>query len=352
MNYDLPNGHEPGRAPASNNGGPDIPESTSANFGNSGLTPEGSGISNIDGMSGSDGANSTSGEPPESGSHLTPVNAASPDHENRRHLRAAPEPGPANRRAPVARWVLSLSEPLLTTREREVIDEQMAAFIDRNAQWSAYWFAGFLFDIASSLPDDDPWRRLSASVDLGLLSLGHTSPDPDTRLVFANPTGAVPDSPTGAVDVDGVRFGRVGNASDLVMSEMGDPAMDIGLVAVAEPLHDLASAIVGFSFANAEFLAAALTKIYHALWMADFADHDGRTGGEGFLDEAGGALRWLIHRRRVYTGQDDPFPTVCGFAWMARADRLVAGSRRISAELGLAQDAKIDDGSYGDMRGL
>lgn len=268
----------------------------------------------------------------------------------RPRLAAVPDENTADKRAPVARWVITLSEPLISTRQRDVADKNMAKFITRNSHWATAWFAGVISDIAQTLPPTDPWRRLSAFVDLAKISTGHSDADPETKASFTNERGVPAPDVTGAIRPDGEPFGGVHDSTDLVMGELGPADLDLGLAAVSDDIDDLTSAIIGFSASNTQALESVLARVYHHLWLAEFSGREERNAGEAFLEVTGEALRRLIHRRRAYTGNDDPFPTVAGFAWMARADRVVSGGRNIASEISLARDARIDPGSYEEMR--
>lgn len=267
----------------------------------------------------------------------------------RPRLAAVPENTTADKRAAVARWIVTLSEPLISTRARETADKNMSAFIATNSHWASAWFAGVISDIAQTLPPDDPWRQLSAFIDLAMISTGHTDSDPDSKESFTNDRGAAAPTQTGATRPDGQPFGGVQDSTDLVMGELGPNELDLGLAAVADDLDPLTSAIIGFSASNTQALESVLSRIYHHLWLAG-AFRDERHAGDVFLDVAGEALRRVIHRRRAYTGTDDPFPAVAGFAWMARADRVVSGHKNIASEITLSRDARIDPGSYETMR--
>jgi hypothetical protein len=257
---------------------------------------------------------------------------------------------PINGRSTVAKWVLTLSEPLVSTSQRIAIDKEMAAFVKKSPHWAANWFAGVLTDIMSTLPPADPWRRLSGTVDLAAIYDDAKESAEQGRVTFQNREGAKPLATTGAVLPDGSPFGTYTNATDLVMSELGEPVHDEKLIAVALGMDPLAAAILALAGSNVEALAATLDKIYHRLWTAEFSGHSNVDPGAAFLEAAGSALQWAIHRRRAYTGNDDPFPSILGFAWMARADRVTNGGRNIASELGLARDAKIDPSAYDDLK--
>jgi hypothetical protein len=254
-----------------------------------------------------------------------------------------------DRRGPVARWVMTLSEPLLSTERRMTLDDDMAAFISSNHQWAVYWFTGSIGDIVSTLPVNDPWRHLSASIDLTMISTGESSSDTEARMSFQNPRGQPAPVGTRAVFPDGRTFGSAADSSDLVLPDIGPPDSDIGLVALTEPLGDLSSALGGFATADVELFCSALGQVWHHLWIAEYSGGTSSAGSE-FLRAVAPVLRRFIHRRRLYTGLDDPFPTLAAFSWMARADRLISDPQQISAELGLAQDAAIEPGAYDALR--
>lgn len=266
------------------------------------------------------------------------------------HLRGVPEPTTADRRAPVARWVVTLCEPLVSTERRLQADTEMAQFVGSNSQWAAHWFAGFIVETLMTLPPDDPWRHLSATIDFGVISLGQSGLD-DNKVEFRNPRGAPSPTSTGSVLPSGQRFGTPEDSADIVSSAMGRADADIGLAALVDPLDDISSAIAGFATASVEAFDVILTKTYHHLWLSsDFGGQTEDPSGQRFLAAVAPVLRRFIHRRRVYTGLDDPYPSLAGFAWMARADRLMDGNRNISSELGLARSAAIDPGAYAELR--
>ncbi len=275
------------------------------------------------------------------------ADSASPSVE-RSTLAAVPDAAPADRRAPVARWAMSLAEPLISTSRRIVLDADLAAFTAGNPQWTTYWFAGLVSDLVATLPPEDPWRHLSASLDLGALSDGPAGEE--DRLSFDNPRGRAAPAGTGAVLPDGRRFGTAEDSADLLMPDIGPPDADIGVVALTEPLDPVAAALAGFATADTELFHAALARLWRRL-HADAVDHDGSPGAGGrWLAVVTPVLRRFIHRRRVYTGPEDPFPLVAAFSWMARADRLAAVAGPLSGERGLAAEGALRAGAYSDLR--
>lgn len=261
-----------------------------------------------------------------------------------------PDLAPADRRAPVARWMMTFAEPLLSTERRILLDADMAAFCAANIEWATCWFTGYLTDVASTLPPEDPWRHLSATLHLAVRS--PTVQDVRSeRISFDNPEGAPAPRDTGAVLPDGRPFGATSDSADLLTADIGPPSSDIGLVALTEPLGPVAAALAGFATADTDTFHSALMAYWRQL-QADGAENgDGRADpGVRFLGAVAPVLRRFIHRRRIYTGPDDPFPLVAGFAWLARADRLLAGSGGPIAELGLAAEGALRPGTYDDVR--
>ncbi|MGL5827743.1 MAG: hypothetical protein ACRCYU_23485 [Nocardioides sp.] len=253
------------------------------------------------------------------------------------------ESGVSDQRAAVARWVINLCEPLIATDTRAVVDDDMAKVVERAPKWVELWFAGWLRDLAMTLPADDPWRNLSATLDLSDLA----PPFGDS----VHEHGANPPPDTGARREDGEPFGSLYDSSDLVMPEQRDSTTDFTLAAVVEPLRPESAAILGLTGSTAEKLSGALGSLFHGLWIASLRK-SGKPAGPEFLAIVGAAVRWLAHRRRVYVGLDDPFVCVSGFAWMARADRLLAGTGVVTDDLALVQTGQIDESAYRDLRGI
>ena len=100
------------------------------------------------------------------------------------------------------RWATGLTEPLLSTAARVAADDAMRERAGRHPRWAAVLFAGALADVLTTLPPDDPWRRLSARI--GELRVG--SPPRDDLGTGAWRRGA-PGGPR--------RFGTWRDAADL-----------------------------------------------------------------------------------------------------------------------------------------
>lgn len=257
-----------------------------------------------------------------------------------------PQQATVDRRRPVAHWIISLSEPLLSTAQRKSADDGLTEFIGRNVNWTCWWFAGFLHDIAHTLPPDDPWRHLSATIEFGATS---ASEHPET-FTHTTPGGAAAPTSTGAIFADESPFGQISDSDDLIAPGLGSPDTDLALAGLIEGLDDLSAAVVAVASANVEVLARTLMTIHRHLWLAEFTGATDDRPSEAFLRTISAALRRLIHRRRIYTGPADEFPSLAGFAWMARADRLVRGKEPQPNEVDLVSEGAIDPTAYRDLR--
>lgn len=266
-------------------------------------------------------------------------------------LISAPPPGsPADRRAEVARWIVTWTEPLIDDSSRLRTSREMGRFIERNSDWSCAFLAGVLTDLAHSLPADDPWRHMAALIDLDQVATGRAAEDPNRRLARRSERAPLP-ALTGAVTVEGRPFGTRKDALDLLSPGVADASVDVGMAAVATNLSPLAAALVAFGAHDARTLQYVLNQTYHHLWMANFASLIDQSAGQALLDASGAAIRWLIHRRRAYTGPEDPFPNMVGFNWISVADRVNAGTPILDEAGRLAKQGAIDAEMYGYLTG-
>ena len=267
-------------------------------------------------------------------------------------LTVVPSPGAgADRRSEVARWVVTLSEPLVSVEQRAAAEDAMARFIDRNSDWSCVYFAGLLTDIASTLPPDDPWRHLAGMIDLDQIATGKSLDDPTKRLAWSNDPIAFP-AVTGAVTATGRAFGTSQDSADLITVDVPDPSTFTKIAAVNANLSPIAAAFVAFSSADAATMQSVLLKVYHALWQAnEMAGLTTDSAGTSLLKTVGPALRWLTHRRRTYTFEDDGFVNMLGFAWIGKADRAHANnSISKEARQQMVKEGLIDPREYRERR--
>lgn len=275
-----------------------------------------------------------------------------PTSSSRDHLSVVPEPSaPADRKTEVARWVVTLSEPLIPTAQRAEIDAAMAAFINRNSDWAYAFFAGLMSDMACLLPENDPWCRLSATIDLSQIATGAPASGPNDRIVWVAGDTPAPATTGATIDTsEGVRaFGTSLDAADLRSTSAEDLASFAGTAAVAVNLSPLASAFLAIAAGEPRHLQVALAKTGHALWKASFNSRTDMTVGEAILLTAGQAIQWLTYRRRQYLLEDDGLVGTMGLAWISKADRVNAG-KSISSEAGSYRYAKIDEATYEEFQ--
>ncbi len=273
----------------------------------------------------------------------------------RPRLSAVPGPGqPADRRVEVARWVVTLSEPLLRTADRSQTDQAMAAFINRNRDWACAYFAGLLTDLSGSLPRDDPWTCLSATIDLDQVASDHPSGDPDRKLVWAGAAPLPEDTGATIVGLPGHQprvFGTRTDALDLVPLDVVDPSASREMASLTVNLAPLSAALVGFASADARTMQFVLSEVCHHLMLAFLSSATTDTVGESLLKTAGQAVQWLVHRRRQYLGgDDDGFAHTVGFEWMSKADRVNTG-KPIATESSLRGLSHIPADAYRDLAG-
>lgn len=189
----------------------------------------------------------------------------------------------------VSRFVVSLCEPLLDTGARREIEENLVALIGARPHWCAAWLSGFLSDIVRSLDPEDPWRNLTVTRE-----------------------GQV-------ILPDGTPFGSWVDATDIVKASTSDLRSDLGLAALERPLNENAAQL----FAKAsEGWDPTLHWLESHLVTAPAIDAE---HAKAFFRIAVTALRWALHRRRLFVGMEDPFIPVSGVAWIGRADRMVSG---------------------------
>lgn len=182
----------------------------------------------------------------------------------------------------IRRWVVALCEPLLSLSARRSADEGAESAAERCPEWFRIWAAGTLSDIMLTLDPEDPW--LSLSID-----------------------------EAGAVRLrNGNEFGSWRDSTDIL--HVAAPGRfiaeeDLGLAALAE----------GLPRASALLLVAAadgFDRLREQLSLTPASD---------LFEVVADALRWAIHRRRIFTGLDDAYSPVTAGNWIARADKILAG---------------------------
>jgi hypothetical protein len=202
----------------------------------------------------------------------------------------------------VFRWTITRCDPLVTYAYRQTADAELRTASARHPEWFAIWASGVLADLIETLDPEDPWRNTTTN-DAGTVVLP-----------------------------DGSRFGTWHNATDLLpLPAEGNPALDVGLAAVALPL------------------SAPSSHLWHAA----------QTGREAALEqllaiEVGGSypvaapvIERAMFRRRVFMGQEDAYiPQVCT-DWSVRADRITAGQPWDEAGAArLRAGSRVEPGSW------
>lgn len=210
----------------------------------------------------------------------------------------------------VARWMVALCEPLLESEARIQIEDHMVELVSRHPHWFAAWLAGFLSDVVRSLDPADPWRNL-----------------------------VVADGQT--VHPDKSPFGTWVDANDIVHVSIEDIRSDLGLAALEKPLDEKAAQMIAVA---AQGWDPTLT------WLeANMVTAASLTPAEGatFFRVAAQAVRWAIHRRRLFAGLEDPFVQISGVAWIQRADKMTSGEQWDEARAARHLEAnKVQPGSY------
>lgn len=210
----------------------------------------------------------------------------------------------------VSRWVVSMHDPLVDTDSRLEIDEKLTELVGANPHWFAAWFSGHLSDIVRSLDPDDPWRRLKVSNDT-------------------------------AVHASGAQFGTPSDSEDLARPSVADIRSDIGLAALAPGLPQESALLIAVAGDGWDPVLAWCEK--NLVTEPVLKDADARR----FFKIATAALRWAMHRRRLYMGPEDPFIPVNGIAWIGRAHKVTSGeSWDESRAARILAESSVQPGTY------
>ncbi|WNM27345.1 hypothetical protein RN607_14270 [Demequina capsici] len=221
-------------------------------------------------------------------------------------------------------------EPLTSATTHMRRENDMVRWVKKNPTVAAAWFSGVLWQIMATLPEDDPWRRISV----------RARGDHGEVIERLDP----PDSMMGAW-LDGVAFGIAADGMDVVPRTVSDDTLDVGLVALAENLPRLAAQALG--------LAPDDFRDVMAVFMASRSFLAPELYGRELFDMGAAALRWAIWRRRIYVGRADRLPLIVAVAWLRRAE-LVATGQAMSVEecrFEIHMDRAVT-GSWGELRAL
>ena len=213
-----------------------------------------------------------------------------------------------------------MHEPLVSARSRLTIGLEFDEQARLHPQWASVWFAGLISDAIQTLPDQDPWRHLTGTVKVN-------GDDLIARGKFPVPTE------TGAIGHRG-DFGTWHDTTDVRMAEMDDPALDIGLAVVADPIPKESAALLAFAGQGWASLNTAIGLLATGV-------------NESIFDLCEPAVRWAYFRRNIYVGNDDPYIVFSAFAWLYRADMMTLGRLWDTAEVNTQiEENHIDHEAY------
>ncbi|MGV0109010.1 hypothetical protein [Arthrobacter sp. CP30] len=188
----------------------------------------------------------------------------------------------------VARFAVALSDPLIAVDARVETEQAVLSLAGRDPHWFAAWSSGLVSDIVRTLDPDDPWRKITV----------------------VNGQAQHP---------DGSPFGSYVDSTDLVHAQTEDIRSDLGLAALEQRLNARTT----------ELLAVAGGGLSTTLdWMRANLIPDAALEGpdaEVLFRTVVTALRWAMHRRRLFVGYDDQFLAVSGVEWANRAYKIISG---------------------------
>lgn len=187
-----------------------------------------------------------------------------------------------------AGWAMTFLRPLLPPRRRAVFEDAMSGAFDTWPEWCHTYVAGTLVCLVATLPNNDPWRHISARS--GNLVAGQCPPATD---------GVVRDD-------RGRRFGSWRDATDLIVPVFTEPESDPSLIELADPLTPLAGLLlatagVGDWRATRDMMAEIATGLGAA--VDDFGRPFSAVLGRLSRDTAREAIAWALHRRKAYGGE-------------------------------------------------
>ena len=226
-----------------------------------------------------------------------------------------------------ARWVTAFFDPLTPLSTRLRLEHQMLVWVRQNGVCASAWFAGMLWQVVATLPRDDPWWALGVR---GVEGVGVDR-------------GVTPGGVSGVWGADGVKFGSLDSARDVVFPSHPDPRLDPVLSPLVEGLDEFAGGVLALAFDGWEGPFDVLSRVV-AL---------GDEGADRVLAAGSAALRWAVWRRRVYVGRTDFYPLMVAQAWLGRALTVVSGGvvdvSGCVVEVGVE---RVDEGSWAELHSL
>ncbi|MFS0887029.1 hypothetical protein [Aeromicrobium sp. 179-A 4D2 NHS] len=198
----------------------------------------------------------------------------------------------------------------MSTKAREDIDREVDEACYREPEYVCAWASGLMVTLLGSLPSQDPWRNLSAAI----------YPGDGRPPIIADRPGVPAPSVTGSRSAKRA-FGTRRDVADMIVPEFSDWYMDLALAGVAEDLDENAAALIGF--ASHDFLSVLEAATYISSALVEERKLSVTSSGPTMREILWCAVTRVVHRRRVYSGQDDPFIVSQMFEWTVRARRWV-----------------------------
>lgn len=204
-------------------------------------------------------------------------------------------------------WVTAQYDALIPTRSRVIIDEAMEELGGSDPEQRRIFVAfvaGIIYELHRSLDPDDPWRSLE---DQGEGKV------PRTRL--------------------GQDFGTFHSALDVLVPASRVVDFDPNLAALAQPLSPDAARLLAVASSDLDHLRMEVAQVRPS--------------------EALDAVRWLVHRRRTFTGLDDPWVLTMMETWASRAARVADGQQWDQERADRTREASaVPAGTWASFAGL
>lgn len=218
-----------------------------------------------------------------------------------------------NREADVraARWAVSLCEPLIATRRRIELDEAMLTLVLEQPTWACAWFSGVIADHLQTLPAEDPWRNLTVNLgpDFDEEKQNSSISNQGQWKTYSSAYGGPVQLPSGEP------FGGESSWTDLIRKDSNDLSLDPSTAALDEEISEEAKVMIAFA-------AKGWRKPfeYSRALFTQRSQTDRLEAAINLFEAGSDALRWALHRRRVYTGHDDSMSLLSMFVWITTAD--------------------------------
>lgn len=217
----------------------------------------------------------------------------------------------------VARWAITMTEPLIATQRRIELDDAMRMVCMTHPEWATNFFGGVIANLIRSLENGDPFRHLAARLACREgedLVRGAAELTPET---------------TGAVAPSGSPFGTHDDCVDLTGPVHGLLDQDPALAAVETPLSTISAAVLAICADGWQAGRDALDAV-HANNPRNF---------DSVYIVAAPALRWAAHRRRASgASTEDDWVIRSINLWAARAELATNGDPwdHTQVEIGIA----------------